>query len=283
MPLISLVTIVRTIWLIDEYRIGPATGILAFCALSFCCLRKESDVRLIGLLGIAVLIPWTATLGASGAVRPQLVYYSGITSFIALVGVFIAARQNIVAVTLASCVGLCLTFSAVQSGLASPYRLAAPVAAQVIPTLLGSGTELKLDAKTSEFIATLRRDAMEAGFCQGDAIIDLSGSLPGAVFALGGHMPVFPWLFAGLPTSKHFAHEYLKRLGEDRLARSWLITTESRGAFSRQELESFGVNFAAYSLVDDLSHPVDGTSVKLYAPLADRSRVVNSTCALNRS
>jgi hypothetical protein len=31
-----------------------------------------------------------------------------------------------------------------------------------------------------------------------------------------------------------------------------------------------GIDFAAYRLVHDLRHPVDDTSVKLYAPLQDR-------------
>jgi hypothetical protein len=269
-PIISAVTLVRTISRLDEFRIGPATGILAFCALSLACLRKDAAPRLIALLGVAALIPWIATMGASAAVRPQLAYYSGISSFIAVVGVFIAARQNMVAVTLASCAGLYLTFSAIQFGLASPYRLAAPVAMQVVPTQMGWGAELKLDSKTSEFITKLRNDSKQAGFCQGGAVIDLSGNLPGAVFAMGGVMPVFPWISAGYPFSNYFAQEYLKRLGPARLARSWLITAETPNTFSRPELEALGVDFAAYRLVDDLPHPVDGTSVKLYAPLADR-------------
>ena len=269
-PIISAVILVRTMSRLDEFRIGSATGTLAFCALSLACLRKEAAPRLIALLGVAVLIPWIATLGASAAVRPQLAYYSGISSFIAVVGVFIAVRQNMVAVTLASCAGLYLTFSAIQVGLASPYRLAAPVAMQVVPTRMGWGAELKLDGKTSEFITRLRDDSRQGGFCQGDAVIDLSGNLPGAVFAMGGLMPVFPWISAGYPFSNYFAQEYLKRLGQARLARSWLITAEAPNTFSRQELESLGVDFAAFRLVDDLPHPVDGTSVKLYAPLADR-------------
>jgi len=270
-PIISAVMLVRTLSHLNAYSIGLATGTLAFCALSLAGLRKDADARLIALLGVAALIPWIATWGASGAVRPQLVYYSAIPSFIALVGVTLAARRNMVAVTLASCAGLYLTFSALQLGLASPYRLAAPVAMQVVPTPMGWGSVLKLDSRTSEFVTKLRDDSSQAGFCQGGAAIDLSGGLPGAVFAMGGRMPVFPWISAGYPFSEHFAQEYLKRVGQVRLARSWLITAETPNTFSRQEWESLGINFAAYRLVDDLPHPVDGTSVKLYAPLADRT------------
>jgi hypothetical protein len=137
---------------------------------------------------------------------------------------------------------------------------------------MGWDSVLKVDSKTSEFIASLRKAATQSGFCQGDMAIDLSGSLPGAVFAIGGRMPVFPWLFAGYPFTDDFAREYLKRLGQTRLARAWLVTSDTRNSLSMQELQSFGVNFSAYRLVADLPYPIDGASVRLYAPPADQGR-----------
>jgi hypothetical protein len=251
---------------------GTATGIFAFCALSLACLRNEAPVRLIAVLGIGALIPWAATLGTSSAVRSQLVFYIGLSTFIGMFGISMAARWNIFAVTLASCVGLYTTYSAIGLGLATPYRLAAPVAAQLVPTEMGWGSVLKVDSKTSEFVASLRKAAAQSGFCQGDMAIDLSGSLPGAVFAIGGRMPVFPWLFAGYPFTSDFAREYLKRLGQTRLALAWLVTSDTRNSLSMQELQSFGVNFSAYRLVANLPYPIDGASVRLYAPPADQGR-----------
>jgi hypothetical protein len=277
LAVISVVTLLLLILRIGVYRIGTATAVLAFCALSLACLRKEANLRLTALLGLAVLIPWAATLGASGAVRPQLAYYSGLSSFIAFVGSSVAARKNLFAVTAASCVGLYITFSAIGVGLDSPYRLAAPIAMQIIPTQIGWGSELKLDSKTSEFMATLQKDAKLNGFCQGDMAIDLSGTLPGTVFAIGGYMPVFPWLFAGYPFSNQFAREYLRRLGQSRFARSWLITSETSNSFSIQELQSIGVDFAGHRLVNNLHNPIDGTSIKLYAPLGAQGRCAVDT------
>ena len=118
----------------------------------------------------------------------------------------------------------------------------------------------------------LRTRAEQEGFCQGHAAIDLSGSLPGVVFVIGGRMPVFPWIFAGYPFSHPFAREVLKRIDDSLLAQSWLITNETPGSFSVSELQSFGVDFSAYRLVADLRHPIDGTSVKLFAPRAIQNR-----------
>jgi hypothetical protein len=251
---------------------GTATGIFAFCALSLACLRNDAPVRLIAVMGIAALIPWAATLGTSSAVRSQLVFYAGLSTFIGFLGICLAAKWNILAVTLASCVGLYTTYSAIELGLANPYRLAAPVAAQLVPTEMGWGSILKVDSKTSEFLSSLQKAATQSGFCQGDMAIDLSGSLPGAVFAIGGRMPVFPWLFAGYPFTDDFAREYLRRLGQTRLARAWLVTSDTPNSLSMQELQSFGVNFSAYRLVADLPYPIDGASVRLYAPPADQGR-----------
>jgi hypothetical protein len=131
---------------------------------------------------------------------------------------------------------------------------------------------LKLDAITRDFIVTLRNRAEQEGFCQGDAAIDLSGRLPGAVFAIGGQMPVFPWIFAGYPFSDHFAREVLKRVDGSVLAQSWLITSDTPGSFSMSELQSYGIDFTAYRLVADLKHPLYGTSVKLFAPRAIQRR-----------
>jgi hypothetical protein len=183
-----------------------------------------------------------------------------------------AAKWNILAVTLASCAGLYTTYSGIELGLATPYRLAAPVAAQLVPTEIGFGSVLKVDSKTSEFVASLRKAAAQSGFCQGDMAIDLSGSLPGTVFAIGGRMPVFPWLFAGYPFTNDFAREYLRRLGPTRLARAWLVTSDTPNSLSMQDLQSFGVTFSAYRLVADLPYPLNGASVKLYAPAADQGR-----------
>jgi hypothetical protein len=251
----------------DVRNLGSVTGTTAFCALTLATLRDDIDVRLIAALGIASLVPWAATLGSAARVGSQLVYYCGLSGFIACFAIALAARFHMLVVTAASCVGLYVAFSGIGFGLEGPYRLAAAIPMQTVPTAMGWGAELKLDAKTNAFVSSLQAAARDGGFCQGDMAIDLSASLPGAVFVIGGRMPVFPWILGGYDFSEEFARAYLERVGSARLARSWLVTSTHVGAFTQRQLESFGVDFTAFQLVADLRDPVHNASVKLYAPV----------------
>ena len=264
--IVSIVTLVqfRAGSFVDG--IGPTAGVFAYVCLALACLRRNADPRLLVLLGLATLIPLAATFGTSNRIVSQLPFFAGLWGFIGLVAMSSGSGQGRFGATLAALLCLTMTFLAVQDGLSAPYRLASPVDMQVNPTPLGWGSELKLDVITRDFIATLRNRAEREGFCKGDAVIDLSGGLPGAVFVIGGQMPVFPWIFAGYPFSDHFAREVLKRIDGSVLAQSWLITSDTPGSFSMSELQSYGIDFTAYRLVADLKHPLYGTSVKLFAP-----------------
>ena len=252
--------------------IGPIAGVFAYACLALASVRRDADPRLLVLLGLATLVPLAATFGTSNRFVSQLPFFAGLWGFIGLVAVSSGSGQRSLSATLAALICLTATFLAVQHGLSTPYRLASPVDMQVNPTPLGWGSELKLDVITRDFIVTLRNRAEQEGFCKGDPAIDLSGRMPGAVFAIGGQMPVFPWIFAGYPFSDHFAREVLKRIDGSVLAQSWLITSDTPGSFSMSELQSYGIDFTAYRLVADLRHPLYGTSVKLFAPRAVQRR-----------
>jgi hypothetical protein len=248
------------------YRIGPAAGVFTYVVLSLACLSRDADFRLLSLLGLAGLVPWAATFGTNNRIFTQLDFYVGLWGFVVLVAASqLLGKKSIGAVAVASAC-LAFTFFAIQVGLNTPYRLAAPIAMQVSPTRLGWGSELKLDAKTSAFVQALQTNAKQEGFCRGNSVIDLSGSLPGVVFAMGGWMPVFPWIFAGYPFSDHFAREVLKRMDGTLLAQSWLVTSDEPHTHTMAELQSYGIDFSAYRLVADLHHPIYDTSIKLFAP-----------------
>lgn len=244
---------------------GARPGAIAWSLLAICCWEKSVDSRLVLLLAVSGLIPWAATVGAAASVGNQLMFFSGISLFIAIVATSLAARRSIFATLCAVSAALFLSYSSVQAGLSSPYRLAAPIEMQTYPVTIG-GHEVLVDERTRDFIETLQADARLAGFCQGEDAIDLSGSIPGAVIAIGGRQPVFPWLFTGYPFSQHLARSYLALLGPGRLARSWLLMSRTQNSFTMEQWQSFGLNFDDYRLVGVARHPVDSTEVTLFAP-----------------
>jgi hypothetical protein len=236
--------------------------------LSIAC-RRDISLKLIALLTLIGLIPWAATLGSAGRVCLQVAFFPGLSLIVLVVATALVVPRSI-GLTLVSFVGVYLVYSATAAGLASPYRLAAPIDLQSLPTGIGPRSTLKLDQRTRQFIQTLQSDVATRGFCRDDLAIDLSGEVPGAVFAIGGRMPVFPWIFAGYPSSHRLAGEYLKMVGPERLRRAWLILGTGGHSLKKEEWEGLGLNFASRALIDNLTHPVDGSVVKLYAPLVER-------------
>jgi hypothetical protein len=233
------------------------------------CIRCADSGRLEGgcrssadQVAVAAFIPWAATLGSSNPVHQQLPFFFGLWIAIAFAALVISVQTGRAAVTATSVMALCLIFLDINFGLSSPFRLASPLAMQNVPTQTGWGSELKLDRKTNVFIRGLRDAARQGGFCQGCLAIDLTGVMPGAVFVMDGRMPIFPWLF-----SSHLAQEYLKRLGPERLAKSWLITG-AREALSIQQENELGITFQRYRLIAELHHPLDDSPVRVYAPNA---------------
>lgn len=246
------------------YRIGPTMGALTFIVLSLACIRKDANFRLLGLLGLAALLPLAATFGSADRIFEQLDFFCGVWGIIAVVSIADASGQQSFRVATAAAVCLAFVYAAIQSGLSAPYRLAAAVDMQMKSTMLGWGSELKLDMKTSKFIETLQQRAKEEGFCRNDPAIDLGSARPGIVFAIGGRALVFPWIISGYQFSEQFGGEVLKMVGEARLMRTWLITGES--SFSMEQLKSFGIDLTAYKLVVELDDPLNGGTVKLFAP-----------------
>ena len=136
------------------HRIGPTMGALTFVVLSLASVRKNANFRLLGLLGLAALLPLAATFGSADRIFEQLEFFCGVWGIITLVAIADASCQQSFRVAAAAAVFLAFVYFAIQSGLAHPYRLAASVEMQVKPTALGSGSELKLDVKTSRFVET---------------------------------------------------------------------------------------------------------------------------------
>ncbi|WP_354266949.1 hypothetical protein [Bradyrhizobium sp. I1.7.5] len=246
------------------YRIGPMMGVSAYTALAFCRFRTSSNQRLVGVLGLAGLLPVAATFGSSDRISEQTAFFCGIWGIIAIVASCEALPRSWCPVAIVPWIAL--TFIAVHIGVSDPYRLASPLKLQVHLTRVGNQSELKLDERTRDFIIRLARRAREYGYCEGDLVLDVGSSSPGVIFAIGGHAPVFPWIFAGYPFSTNFAQAVVSRMSPDELSRTWLVTSEAPGTLTPEQIQVAGIDLSAYQLAVKLAHPVSGYPVNLFAP-----------------
>jgi hypothetical protein len=116
-----------------------------------------------------------------------------------------------------------ITAAVIAAALAAPYRQVVPVFAQETPARVGPSGTLLLAPDFARAIEHFRREAREAGLTPGTPVIDLTGQMPGLIYALEGEAAGAPWIIGGYPGSDAVAVRTLARTSCATLARSWLI------------------------------------------------------------
>jgi hypothetical protein len=116
-----------------------------------------------------------------------------------------------------------LTAAVIASVMTAPYRQVVPVFAQETPTRVGPSGTLLLAPDFARAIDDLRHEASRAGFTPGTPVIDLSGQMPGLIYALEGAAAGAPWIIGGYPGSNAVGLRTLARTSCATLARAWLI------------------------------------------------------------
>ena len=115
----------------------------------------------------------------------------------------------------------------------------------------------------------MARIAAECGFVPGTELIDLTGSSPGVVFALGGRSPGSAWYPGGHPGSEDVAIYYLSLVPEEQLRRTWLLVAEDSPTAIDPDrvLQPYGRPFPrTYELCGYRSWPLLGIHIQLWKP-----------------
>jgi hypothetical protein len=247
---------------------GQSGGVIALCVIGLLYPISYARQRTLMALAVAALIPWASTAGSSNPTVFQVAMFAGISNLVALIAL-VACRPNAGWLTIIGCVAvLGMTGQAVRFGMANPYRLAAPLQQQLIPTDVGWGSVMKVDPATNSFLKRARKSVSDNGFCEGDPAIDFTGRLPGLVYAMGGVMPLVPWIFSGYPFSKSFLAQYVARIDPETLKNAWLVVNDNPTyGFRKSDLEQAGVSLSNYQLVDILTNPVDAMDLQIYKPV----------------
>jgi hypothetical protein len=125
--------------------------------------------------------------------------------------------------------GLMVVSALMLSAWANPYRQPAPLWADDVPVPIPSnGPALRLSEPQARFFSQLY-EIIHERFEPGTPVIDLTGRLPGVIFAMGGLLPKTPWLFT--PGNSRTAVFALNRLSCQELARAWVIVAEAPLSF----------------------------------------------------
>jgi hypothetical protein len=153
---------------------------------------------------------------------------------------------------------MAITASLLSLSMEVPYRQPQPLRLQNEVVRIGTiGSELRVAHETAEYINKLDRLARSAGFRPGDAMLDLTGRSPGALYAIGAKAIGRPWMSGGHPTSDEMAVDTLDRVSRQELRNAWILT-EPTGPrrLSPDILRRFGIDLTKdYMEVGALSSP----------------------------
>jgi hypothetical protein len=136
-----------------------------------------------------------------------------------------------------------ITLGMLIGATATPYRIP-PLWNQTAHVTIGArSSSLLVDKITANYISGLQRAAATHGFQLGTPIIDLTGSSPGTVFALGGEAPGIPWLSGGYAGSAAYVQEVLNRVPREHLRLAWVLTAPGNSTLPDSGLRPLGLNF----------------------------------------
>ena len=254
------------------YDYAQGVVVMAAClALVANCLAwspQRPRWRQLLVPALAFVMPWVAAFGTSNALVWQTSFYAAfpLAGSIAIAYLCFGDRDwRAIGAAMLAPFFAGLALNAAQT---APYRLSSTLGAQVLPVTVGGGV-LRVDARTRAFIDTLREQVAEAGFEEGTPVLDFSGSTPGIAFLLNGHPPGFPWLVGGYEFSPRLAEQIVTAMPVEKRRSAWLVQGETPIAFKPDFIRSLGFDLeSGYELAASVAHPIDGTAVRIYAPLS---------------
>jgi len=221
--------------------------------------------RLLIISMLLLLLPFAGAVGTANVITLNLTQYMAawFGLMIILLSVLTYCYNNqwiFLSGTLT--ISLFAACQIISAGFIAPYDLNKPIQYQTIPTAIGNPpTYLKLDIATHEFFNQLNQIAKGNGFKPGNDIFTF-GTMPGAVFALGGKSPVVPWYFA----TKEINERLLLQASPQRLKNAFILQNAT-SLMNMPNLAKFGIKFPEnYILCGQLTWPLTGEWVRLWKP-----------------
>ncbi|MDR1041411.1 MAG: hypothetical protein LBR80_14885 [Deltaproteobacteria bacterium] len=193
-------------------------------------LTHRKEWHPVGRTGLAaavlLVLPPAYSLGSN---NPLIIATSTAAFFPALGFTLLAARLAPIALlpkllARLAWAGIFVAGGIVYCSAGQTYRQDMPLWLQISPVRIPTeGGVLLLSPEAAGFVAALQTGAEAAGFREGTPILDLSGRIPGAAYALGGFTPGTLWNPAGYPGTQSMFARALDRMSCGEIASAWLI------------------------------------------------------------
>jgi hypothetical protein len=240
---------------------------LAFSALAMLRLSDRAfGAQAFRLLVALALLPWIASFGTNNDLPYHSTLFAGFAAIALVVATLRLARRFARLGAALAIGGAVVSLSNLGLAAQNPYRLAAPILSQTVPTeITPGGAVLRLDPATHEFVKSLRDAAAANGFAPGEPVIDFTGITPGAALLVGAR-PIGPWIFGGYPWSEAFARRLVASLPPEERRRAWVLTGDGPFAFPPSFVAELGLLAPDRGPLTVLKHPFDRSAVRLHAP-----------------
>jgi hypothetical protein len=205
-----------------------------------------------GKLGFALLLISLSFLYSLGSNNPAVIGLSLSSLFIFTGLAIIAVKPGddaIYRLAGLALMGLVIISFIMSVAWRNPYRQLSPLwAANVSVPIPQNAGKLRLPSYQAQFLDSVYSIANRASFQPGTPVIDLTGRLPGVIYAMGGRSPKTAWLGSGYSGSRDAAVMSLGRLTCVELASAWVI------AASNPSPSFFDPGILAEAGLDHLNH-----------------------------
>jgi hypothetical protein len=177
--------------------VAIGTGI-AWFATSRCRALLTRDI--VALLVLFLLLPFTYAIGTATnfwAAASRAAIFWLLAGLMVCAVTALASRDNS-ALPLIGALALLVPCYVLTAEMEAPYRQTRALRLQAIDTKIsGAGARLLLAEDAAAYVNGIRKVAFEAGFREGDPLLDLTGTSPTTAYVLGARPPGVPWIPAG--------------------------------------------------------------------------------------
>jgi hypothetical protein len=212
----------------------------------------------LAIVGLFILLPYAFAFGTSesywmAAARAGLFWFlAGLVIIADLAEIDAICRKLLLGTVLALAVSAGILVVETRA----PYRQTEPLDLQTSKIDLPPGkSSLFLSDDAAAYVRGLRQLAASAGFEQGYSVLDMTGSSPGALYAIGARPLAAPWTLGGYAGSADFVAAALSDESCKAIAVSWMLTEPgSANAISTDILQRVGINLSTdYHTVGSIS------------------------------